>query len=139
LSRLKTNPESITSHIFTMPDRSSTCFGRTGAPLNEYRYRGDAERHARILRTEHGTEFVPYQCGHCNLWHLSPAERQTPSRPCNFCRDQNGHAKDLYLSEHAAKKRAGIIFRERGIRLKVYPCPSQTGWHLSSGPLRQLR
>jgi hypothetical protein len=119
-----------------MPDRSNTCFGRTGSPLNEYRYRGDAEKHARFLRTEHGTEFVPYQCGRCGLWHLSPAERQTPSRPCSFCRDHNGHAKDLYASENAAKKRAEIIFRERGIRLKVYRCPSQTGWHLSSGQFK---
>ena len=42
-----------------------------------------------------------------------------------------GKHKELYETEEAAKTRAEIIEEEQGIKLKVYKCPSQDGWHLT--------
>lgn len=114
-----------------MFNKSSTCYGRTGQPLNEYTCRGDAANHARYLRQEHNTEFVPYRCGVCGFWHLSPSERFTPSRECNICRDSQGRPKDLFLTREDASRRSQIIMQERGVYLEVYRCPAQPGWHLT--------
>ncbi|MDR0556708.1 MAG: hypothetical protein LBG43_02390 [Treponema sp.] len=49
-------------------------------------------------------------------WHLSPKERQTPSKECIYCTDSNGKKKELYEAQEAALIRAEIIKKERGIK-----------------------
>jgi predicted RNA-binding Zn-ribbon protein involved in translation (DUF1610 family) len=108
-----------------MPDKSNTCFGSNGKPLSVYYSEHEAKEGAYHVKTQYRLNLSPYQCSRCGLWHLSPAERQTPSRDCIAC------GKRLYESKAAAQKRAGIIEDEQEIRLKVYRCPHQNGWHLS--------
>ena len=116
-----------------MKFKSETCFGRTGDSLNAYDLEGEAAEHARYLKRERGSVMVPYECGRCGFWHLSPADRQTSSTVCAFCRDRKGGSKDLYQTKRDAERRAEINLQERGAALTVYRCPHQPGWHLTSG------
>jgi hypothetical protein len=113
--------------------KSETCFGRTGASLNAYDLESEAAEHARYLKFERGSVMVPYECDRCGFWHLSPAERQTSSTVCGFCRDRNGGSKDLYATKQDAERRAQISLTEKKVNLSVYKCPHQNGWHLTKG------
>ncbi len=103
------------------------CVSRRGEPRRAYPTRASAEQGARHALAAYGCHVVPYSCNACGGWHLCPRERQTPSRECRDC------SKQAYDSEQAAERRAAIIERERGVRLRVYECPHGDGWHLTSG------
>ena len=102
--------------------KSSTCSGKKG-PLAEFRSESEASDFIRYKEINH---LVPYQCPKCDMWHLSPQNRQTPNTPCESC------GKSLYPSEETALLRATIIENEQGISLSAYPCPLGGGWHLTS-------
>lgn len=68
---------------------------------------------------------LPYQCERCNLWHLSPKNRMTPSNYCTSC------GKQGYDTEADARGRAAISKQEKKVELSVYQCPWGNGWHLS--------
>jgi hypothetical protein len=109
-----------------MPQNNSACRSRrNGEPLSAYSSKTEAEDAAVYVRGNYGWAPVPYRCPLCKQWHLSPKDRQTPSRACNFCN------KDLYESSAAATRRAKIIYDEQKIRLDVYKCPHGAGWHLT--------
>jgi endogenous inhibitor of DNA gyrase (YacG/DUF329 family) len=110
---------------------SLTCRGRNGRPVKEYLTLADAQSAADYVKTRHKNNMIPYQCARCGRWHLSPASRHTPSQTC-ACIDHNGKAKESYQTEADAKKRAAIIYREKGVSLSVYPCPLGNGYHLTS-------
>ncbi|MBN2789121.1 MAG: hypothetical protein JXR69_02915 [Candidatus Delongbacteria bacterium] len=114
-----------------MGAKSSTCFSRKGKPLTEYFTELEAEDSASFIRQEHNNNMVPYRCEKCGLWHLAPSDRQTPSRKCRFCTDSKGKPKELYFSKDDAQRRAEILFKEQGVRLKVYECPENDGFHLT--------
>jgi hypothetical protein len=105
--------------------KSYTCVGRNGEPLTEYHSEAEARAGASHASGRTGVKLIPYKCQKCDYWHLSPISRQTPSRPCTYCN------KDLYETEGAAESRAKILLKEEGVRLKVYKCPTQNGWHLT--------
>jgi len=111
-----------------MVTKSSTCKGKNGA-LSTYSSEYEAECGADQARV-YGKIFSPYQCIKCGFWHLSPKERQTPSRECT-CTDSRGRHKQLYETKEAAEIRAQIIENERGEKLNIYECPRQDGWHLT--------
>jgi len=111
--------------------KSDSCFGRGGEPLNSYEQKTEATEHASYIKREHGSSMVPYKCQRCGFWHLSPADRQTTSSVCAFCRDRNGSSKDLYQTKRDAERRAEINRKEKGVALSVYACPHQKGWHLT--------
>ena len=111
--------------------KSETCFGKTGASLNSYDLETEAAEHARYLKNERGSSMVPYGCRRCGFWHLSPADRQTTSTVCAFCRDASGNSKDLYATKGDAERRAEINRAEKSVELAVYKCPHQNGWHLT--------
>ncbi|MDA3925350.1 MAG: hypothetical protein PF904_11700 [Kiritimatiellae bacterium] len=112
--------------------KSTTCFNqRNGKPLSEYSSEVEAEGAAIYVNSQHRTNLAPYQCSRCGQWHLSPKNRQTPSRACNICTDTFGSAKELYETREAAQKRARIIRKEKGVKLSVYQCPYNNGWHLT--------
>ena len=116
-----------------MSVKSTTCFNRNGKPLTEYYTESDALDGADYANKIHRKNLTPYRCEKCGMWHLSPKNRQTPSRKCSTCKDRNGNFKDLYFSEEAAKNRADILYKEQGVTLTVYPCPHNDGWHLTKG------
>jgi len=49
---------------------------------------------------------------------------------CNCC-DSNGIYKNLYSSYTQAKRALEYMSIKRLIELKIYPCPTSSGWHLS--------
>ena len=49
------------------------------------------------------------------------------------CRDALGVLKDLYKEEKFALKETEIVFRQKKIKLKMYRCPYEMGWHLTKG------
>jgi hypothetical protein len=115
-----------------MSRKSASCkSARTGAPLTEYDSEYEAQEGANYANSVYGNNLIPYQCDKCGLWHLSPKNRQTPSTTCRSCIDSNGYPKDLYRMEGDAERRAEIIYKEQGIRLKIYKCPYNNGWHLT--------
>ena len=117
-----------------MATKSPTCIGKkTGKPLTEYESEVEARDGADHARKRYGTRMVPYRCDGCGRWHLSPETRQTPSRKCTHCTGADGKAKDSYLSESDARRRAAILRREQGAVLRVYPCEHGEGWHLTRG------
>ena len=110
-----------------MPIKSTTCFKKDGKPLSQYFSEYEARDGASHVKYKYGLDLAPYLCSKCGYWHLSPKERQTPSKECTYCTDSQGKRKELYETEEAAKTRAKIIEEEQGIKLKVYKCPEQDG------------
>lgn len=113
-----------------MVTKSSTCKGKNGDYLSEYSSEFEAENAATYAKGAYDKDFLPYKCHKCGKWHLSPKERQTPSRKC-ICPDSHGKPKQLYETREAAENRAKIIEKERREKLYVYECPRQDGWHLT--------
>jgi len=117
-----------------MPVKSATCVGKkTGKPLTEYYSEREARDGAEHARRKYKSDLVPYQCDTCGMWHLSPTNRQTPSRKCTRCAGADGKLKESYKSEADAQRRADILRREQGAALRVYPCEHGNGWHLTRG------
>ena len=114
-----------------MPFKSEKCFKKNGEPLSTYFSEYEAIDGAEHVKAEYGIDLLPYRCSKCKLWHLSPKDRQTPSKVCVYCKDSNGHSKELYETQSSAQKRAEIIKKEQRISLKIYKCPHQDGWHLT--------
>jgi hypothetical protein len=50
------------------------------------------------------------------------------------CKGRNGEVKKLYATETAARDTAYYRQRESGETLRVYPCPSGKGYHLTKTP-----
>ncbi len=48
-----------------------------------------------------------------------------------LCTDSTGQPKYLYNSEASAQKEAHTLAAQKRVKLKVYPCPDNYGWHLS--------
>ena len=123
-----------------MSRKSSCCFGKvSGQPLTEYDSEEDALEGAAYAATKYGSEMVPYQCGICHYWHLSPIKRQTEhaSWYCS-CVDQYGRRKDGYKTEGDALRRAEILAEQGGDGLFVYQCPESYHeiWHLIKQPFQ---
>ncbi len=115
-----------------MGTKSATCVGkRTAEPLTEYDSKQEAQEGAAYANARYHNNLVPYQCDRCGMWHLSPMSRQTPSEKCTHCTGADGTSKDSYESREDARRRAEILRREQGARLKVYACEYGNGWHLS--------
>ncbi|WP_281213270.1 hypothetical protein [Shewanella insulae] len=116
--------------------KSETCFGKTsGKPLTQYYTEGEAQEGADYSKEYYGNNLIPYHCGKCDLWHLSPKSRQTPSQKCDRCTGGYGVSKDSYRSKREAHLRANIIYEERGVLLRVYKCKFGSGWHLTKEKL----
>lgn len=112
--------------------KSETCFSsHDKKPLSFFISKEEALDSAKYAKKRYGSRLFPYQCDKCNLWHLSPKNRDTKSEDCGQCRDRNGRLKQLYVSKYQAQKRADILFKENGILLDVYSCPYQNGFHLT--------
>ncbi len=112
--------------------KSKSCTGKkTGKPLTEYDTESEASEAAKYASAEYKRHLTPYLCQNCKKWHLSPANRQTPSKKCAFCAGSDGQPKDAYGSEQDAKRRASIIRKESGVSLRTYPCQYGNGWHLT--------
>ena len=47
------------------------------------------------------------------------------------CRDARGVLKGLYKEEKFALKEIETTFRQKKIKLKLYRCPYESGWHLT--------
>ena len=116
------------------PPKSNTCFSSTtGKPLSVYSSKSTAQKGADYVNQEYDNNLVPYQCKTCKKWHLSPKDRQTPSKVCPKCISRNGKRKALYKSQNDADNRASILAKEQGVDLLVYKCPHNRGWHLTKG------
>jgi hypothetical protein len=115
-----------------MRRKSKRCFSEySGKALTVYDSELEALDGADYVNEQYHNNLTPYRCEACKLWHLSPAERHTPSVTCQSCFEHSGHHKDLYHTKDAAKQRAKIIYAEQEISLKVYKCPHHEGWHLT--------
>ncbi|MEZ9539750.1 hypothetical protein AB4160_16355 [Shewanella sp. 10N.286.51.B8] len=51
----------------------------SGKPLAQYCDAEQAQGAAEYSKEYYGNELSPYHCNKCNLWHLSPTNRQTSS------------------------------------------------------------
>ncbi len=113
--------------------KSRSCFRKDGKPRSVYSSLVEAKRAANHEKSVRGVELVPYKCDDCGKYHICPKDRVTPSKTCPHCIDGNGKRKELYESREAACRRAAIIYKTRGTRLKVYPCDYKQGYHLTKG------
>ena len=105
---------------------------KTGKPLKSYATESDAIYHAQKSSEQYGKNLTHYRCNKCNQYHLTPKERDTPSSDCDVCSWSNSSKpKKLYPNEESARLRASIIYEEDGVRLKVYPCRYNAGYHLT--------
>lgn len=112
--------------------KSETCFGKlSGQPLKQYYSEEEAQSAADFSNEYYGNDLSPYHCGKCDLWHLSPKNRQTPNQKCIRCTGGDGYEKASYRSEREANMRAEIIYGEQGISLRAYECSYGMGWHLT--------
>jgi len=115
-----------------MQRKSPSCRSkRTGRPLTEYDSRSEAKADAKALKQRYHQDLRPYHCPECGLWHLSPADRQTPSSICPVCRGADGQPKAAYANQAAGQQRAAILRKEQGVTLTIYKCEYGFGWHLT--------
>ncbi|MDR2795862.1 MAG: hypothetical protein LBB47_04030, partial [Spirochaetaceae bacterium] len=56
---------------------------------------------------------------------------RTEKKLCPYCSSGDGGKKEIYDSSEAAMDAAEYIKKERGVLLKIYKCPYETGWHLT--------
>jgi hypothetical protein len=47
------------------------------------------------------------------------------------CKDSKGEFKDIYETQELAQQKADLLMTHQVLKLKVYPCPSGYGWHLT--------
>lgn len=112
--------------------KSTLCLGKTSRmPVTEYDSQEEAQDGAEHAQMAYGNDLVPYHCNRCQLWHLAPKNRQTPSTTCHHCTGSDGRPKEAYPSEQIAQRRAEILGSERGVFLRAYPCEYGQGWHLT--------
>lgn len=112
--------------------RSDSCIGKiSGKPLSVYFTEFEAQWAAEYSEVNYGNALKPYECNKCGYWHLSPSNRVTPSKKCDWCTGSDGYPKDTYRTRKEASNRADIIYEEQGILLKVYECRYGLGWHLT--------
>lgn len=104
---------------------------RTGQLLKTYQCKFSADQAANQTSLTLGKAMVSYQCDRCSYWHLCPEERHTPSETCHYCTSGEGKPKQLYTSYQSAKRRANCLFHEKKLRLSIYECRYQHGWHLT--------
>jgi hypothetical protein len=97
----------------------------------EYESLDSARRSADYERQVRQSDLTPYQCDRCHRWHLAPRSRHTPCTSCPVCTGADGQPKASYVTDEDAKRRAEILHAEQGVNLRVYHCPSGTGWHLT--------
>ena len=65
--------------------------------------------------------------------HPSPPRRPIPSgRCCSACTGADGSPKRSYASEAEARSTAAFLEVKRHVRLRVYACPWEEFWHLTS-------
>ncbi|MCY0965164.1 hypothetical protein [Parathalassolituus penaei] len=114
---------------------SAPCTTRNGKLRSCYPSEEDARNAADYAQDAYGNAMVPYLCDRCNHWHLCPQDRYTPSATCHYCTDGNGRPKQLYLTYESAQKRAHLRYQEDGVRLNVYECCHNRGWHLTKNDL----
>lgn len=115
--------------------KSTTCFSRRNdLPLTEYDTRADAHDAIVYEAQQNGRRLNCYRCEHCALWHLAPSDRCTPGEVRCGCTQGDGGSKLAYDDEAGAEKRSAILYKERGLRLRVYRCPDGAGWHLTKAP-----
>ncbi|MRI34251.1 hypothetical protein EOPP23_14750 [Endozoicomonas sp. OPT23] len=116
--------------------KSETCFGKlSGSPLSVYSSELEAHSAAEYASAQYNNALTPYQCNRCNLWHLSPLNRHTPSKKCSHCTGSDGRPKETYEGMGQALLRANILHEEQGIRLNIYACPNSSGWHLTKNDI----
>lgn len=107
-------------------NNAGACIGANGKPRRSYPDKSSADHGATYALMAYKKVVIPYLCGACGSWHVSPAERHTPNHPCSYCDKQS------YESESSAQRRAVLREREAGIWLRVYECPQGDGWHMTS-------
>lgn len=112
--------------------KSKTCYGKKSKkPLTVYDTKVQAQLGAEHANKKYKNNLTPYQCNKCGLWHLTPIERQTPSKKCKYCIGQDNKPKDAYPTKSVAQRRANILLKENGVKLTVYKCERGNGWHLT--------
>lgn len=116
-----------------MEHESRTCSSVRGKPLMAYDSYEEAQWAADYQTHCHNRPLEPYECPRCGYWHLAPQGTRPESRRCLFCTGSGGSQKTVYPDATSAKRQAERIYRERGVRCRVYRCPSGCGWHLTSG------
>lgn len=109
---------------------SNICFKKDGTPLKSYDSEWAATEASEYVKNRYGNSQVAYKCNRCGFWHLSPTERQTRNH-ISSCLDSNGRPKAAYETKDDAERRAQILLKEQGIRLKIYQCPNCNFWHLT--------
>jgi sulfur carrier protein ThiS len=72
--------------------------------------------------------------------YVEQADRQLQTRTLTdvtetvcHCLDAEGIPKNLYATTVEAEKVKKYVWEYRDVVLKVYPCPTAEGWHLSKG------
>jgi len=51
---------------------------------------------------------------------------------CCDCTDKNGESKNLYIEKYEAEEQIEYALLTREIKLNMYECPTEKGWHLTS-------
>lgn len=112
--------------------KSTTCVSKNGNPLSEYRTFQEAQESADYQYSQTGTEFTPYECDICGMYHLKPTAYycEHSAKFCS-CTDHNGKRKDAYATKADAEKMMGIR-AQAGVQLYMYRCPQGNGFHLTS-------
>ena len=101
-----------------------------GKEINGFTEFEEANSTCKYMETQFKKEFYVYFCNECQLYHISPKDRQTRMFKSE-CLDSFGNPKQSYLTEMEANTRKDIIFNEKGIKLFAYKCDKCNYFHLT--------
>ena len=108
-----------------------------GKEINGFTEFEEADSSRKYMESQFKKEFYVYFCNECNLYHISPKDRQTRMF-ISDCLDSAGQPKQSYLTELEANNRKNIIFNEKGIKLFSYKCDKCGYFHLTHKDFNSL-
>ena len=101
-----------------------------GKEINGYTTEEEANSSCLYMINKFAKEFYVYFCNNCEMYHISPKDRQTRSF-LSECIDSSGQPKQSYLTENEAIIRREIILKEKGVELFTYKCEKCGYYHLT--------
>ena len=104
----------------------------TGKPLMSHYTQAHANEEVARVATFHKKLMHCYQCERCRHWHLAPGSAYEQPRECGTCQGRDGLFKHLYETESDAEQAICRLETTRYVRLRVYECPYEPGFHLTS-------
>ena len=88
--------------------------------------RNDFQKSLKIIKSH------IVECEKDEKINLPTLNTQISEQNCS-CEDIHGNHKNLYPSQKDAQQEIKYLLETKSLKLYIYPCPHEKGWHLTKG------